>query len=187
MDLKIKLTSKPERLSTNTLAALISNFTTAIEQSVFESMCSMNITTSRAQISKNVYGNIHLDVERVEKGSFILFVTGALAGTIASCFYDAVKKRVAKRLSKEEVTEVVNHHLPTVAKNLEKDLKSKKRFGSLYVDEINISMNTDSAFPEMTIDISLGLPEKEHMPTDSEGQIEYVIRLQEIKRNRKEK
>ena len=31
----------------------------------------------------------------------------------------------------------------------------------------------------------LGLPEKEHMPIDSESQIEYVIRLQEIKRNRK--
>lgn len=185
MDLKIKLTSKPDRLSTTTLAALISNFTSVIEQSVFESMCSMNIKTSRNQIRKSVYGNIHLDVERVEKGSFILFITGALAGTIASCFYDAVKKRVFNRLSKEEVTEVVEKHLPIITKNLEEDLKSKKRFGSLYVDEINISINNDGKFPEMTIDISLGLPEKEHMPIDSESQIEYVIRLQEIKRNRK--
>ena len=186
MDLKIKLTSKPDRLSTATLSALISNFTTTIERSVFESMCSMNINTSRTQISKSVYGNIHLDVERVEKGSFILFVTGAIAGTIASCFYDSVKKKVISRLSKEEVTEVVNRHTPVIAKNLERDLKSKKRFGSLYVDEIDISMNQDGKFPEMIIDITLGLPEKEHMPIDSESQIEYVIRLQEIKRNRKD-
>jgi hypothetical protein len=186
MDLKIKLTSKPDRLSTSTLAALISHFTTAIEQSVFESMCSMNISTSRNQIRKSVYGNIHLDVERVEKGSFILFITGAIAGTIASCFYDAVKKRLSKRLSQEEVIEVVNKHLPVITKNLEEDLKSKKRFGSLYVDEINISVNNNGKFPEMAIDVSLGLPEKEHMPIDSESQIEYVIRLQEIKRNRKD-
>ncbi|WP_156042870.1 hypothetical protein [Marinobacterium lacunae] len=187
MDLKIKLKSKPDRLSTSTLSALISNFTKAIENSVFESMCSMNRGASRSQIQKSIYGNIHLDIERVEKGSFILFITEAIAGTVASCFYDAVKRRVTRRLSTEEVTEVVNNYLPTIAKNLERDLKSKSRFGSLYVDNIKISLSNENKFPEMTIDVDLGLPEKEHMPIDSESQIEYVIRVQEIKRNRKQK
>lgn len=188
MDLKIKLTSKPARLSTSTLASLISHFTNTIEQSVYESMCSVNINTSRSQIRKSVYGNIHLDIDRIEKGSFILFITGALAGTIASCFYDAVKKRVFNKLSTEEVTKVVEKHLPTITKNLKHDLISKKRFGSLYVDKINVSVNEKGKFPEMKVDVVLGLhEEKEHMPIDSESQIEYVIRLQEIKRKRKQK
>ena len=177
MDLNIKLISNPERLSTNTLTALISNFTKTIEQSVFESICSLNRSTSRRLISKGVYGNIHIDVDRVEKGSFVLFLTGALAGTIASCFYSAIKRHVKHRVTSDEVTNVVNRHIPTIAKNLENDIKGKRRFGSLYVNNIDITLDKDRAFQRMSITIELGMPEKEHMPATSEEQIEYMVRI----------
>ncbi|MFA0049336.1 hypothetical protein AB4351_21810 [Vibrio sp. 10N.261.51.F11] len=182
MDLKIKLTCTPDRLSSSTLTALLSSFTKIIEQSVFESMCTIHKRTSRTSIQKSVYGHVHLDIERVEKGSFILFITGALAGTIASCFYDAVKKRVTRKLSRNEVVDVVNEHLPLISKNLKRDLKRKDRLGSLYVNDIHISVENNDTFPTMSINIKLGLPEKEHMPNDSYSQIDYVIRLQEAKR-----
>ncbi|TOM77399.1 hypothetical protein CGH69_24705, partial [Vibrio parahaemolyticus] len=54
--------------------------------------------------------------------------------------------------------------------------------GSLYVNDIHISVENNDTFPTMSINIKLGLPEKEHMPNDSYSQIDYVIRLQEAKR-----
>jgi hypothetical protein len=175
MDINIKLVSKPKRLSSATLTALLSHFHKTVEQSVFETMCDMNKRTSRNKIQKFINNNIHLDVDRVERGSFILFLVGSLSATVTLCLYEVVKSKIKKKITEGEIRKCVEDYQKPILENLERDIKTKLRFGSLYVEEINSEITTnDKNIMNLAIEIQLSMPEKEHVPVSTEEQIGYV-------------
>lgn len=186
MDLNIKLISKSDVLSASTLSGMLSNFTHTIERTIYNTMCELNKNTSRKKIENSVIGKVHLEIVSVERGSFIFIITGAVAGTIASCFYDAVKKVVFHKLTHDEVSDTVKKHLPLLIDNIKKEFSDKKRLGYLLVNEVKIDVNNTDKMPLMNIEIILGAPKKERMPFDSESQIDYVIRMQELKQTKRE-
>lgn len=182
MDIKIKLVSKPDRLSSATLTALLSHFHKAVEQSVFETMCDMNKRTSRNKIQKFINNNIHLDVDRVERGSFILFLVGSLSATVTLCLYEVVKSKVKSKIAEGEIRAHVEEYQKPILENLERDIRSKNRLGSLYVDEIKSKISTnDKNIMNLDLEITLSMPDKEHTPVSTEEQIKYVAHKLTIK------
>ncbi|AYF19101.1 hypothetical protein [Vibrio parahaemolyticus] len=182
MDINIKLVSKPDRLSSATLTALLSHFHKALEQSVFETMCDMNKRTSRTKIQKFINNNIHLDVDRVERGSFILFLVGSLSATVTLCIYEVIKSKIKSKVTEDEIKARVEEYQKPILENLERDIKTKKRFGSLYVDEIKSQISTnDKKIMNLDLEIKLSMPDKEHTPVNTEEQIKYVANKLTIK------
>ncbi|GGP70126.1 MULTISPECIES: hypothetical protein [Shewanella] len=182
MDINIKLVSKPDRLSSATLTALLSHFQKAVEQSVFETMCDMNKRTSRTKIQKFINNNIHLDVDRVERGSFILFLVGSLSATVTLCIYEVIKSKIKSKVTEDEIKAHVEEYQKPILENLERDIKKKNRFGSLYVDEIKSKITTnDKKIMNLDLEIKLSMPDKEHTPVSTEEQIKYVAHKLTIK------
>lgn len=175
MDINIKLVSKPERLSSSTLTALLANFHKAVEQSVYETMCDMNKRTSRNKIQKFINNNIHLDVEKVERGSFILYLVGSLSATVTLCLYEVVKSKIKSKVTEDEVKACVEEYQKPILENLDRDIKTKNRLGSLYIDEIKSEITSnDKNIMKLNLEIQLSIPDKEHTPISTEEQIKYV-------------
>lgn len=186
MDIKIKLYCQPQRLSAPTLTGLLSHLTKYLEQSVFKTMCDLNKGVSHNKLQKCINNNIHIDVDRVEKGSFILFLSGALAATVASCVYDVVKKKLLRRLSYEDVKKALERYEQPIMENIAKDLKNKKRFGSLYVDDVKTSISNNAGIITLNIDLDFSMPDKEHMPISTHEQIQFYAEQKNLELTKKE-
>lgn len=185
MDYEIRLTTKGDYLSLETLSGITRDIKKKFEKSLNTTLKYELPNVSTTRINKQVKGNVKFIIKDIRRGSWEILLIGSIAGIIGKGIYDLTMDYIKTSDQWKDFKERVKIPSKKVAEGVSGDLSRIETLGPLAVKEKRIRIEqTSSGYAKLTYEVVLAPKKIKPDLIDSEEQLEYLIKEIEDKINK---
>lgn len=177
MDYEIKLTTKGDYLSLETLSGITRDIKHKFEKSLVTTLKSELPTSSATRINEEVKGNVKFKIKDIRRGSWEIALIGSVAGILGKAIYDLTMDYIKTSDSWKDIKEKVKLPSKKVADGISTDLSRIDTLGPLAITQKKIRIEqTSSGFSKLIYEVVLEPKKISPDLITSDEQLENLIK-----------
>lgn len=144
MDFEVKITTPGSYLSTRTLFGIISELNKSFEIGTINALKDLFPLSSNSQIRKFVSGKLDFNIVDAKKGSWELYLVGAIGGVVGKAIYDLSMDVIKTSPQWKGFKERVFKPSRKIAEEISEKLDDKEKLGPFLIETQSLVIETSS-------------------------------------------